>query len=123
MTGFGPGGELLGEGGVPMTDNAGNPLTNANAASMAGSLAGEKALAQRVAANGLSNQEGSAGVPVGALGNFGGVSPTAAPVETSATPRPGNLRGLVDALLSSHMRKYVAERPSLRDILCGRRNI
>ena len=92
VTGFGPGGELLGEGGVPMTDNAGNPLTNANAASMAGSLAGEKALAQRVAANGLSNQEGSAGVPVGALGNFGGVSPTAAPVETSATPRPGNLR-------------------------------
>lgn len=92
VTGFGPGGELLGEGGVPMTDNAGNPLTNANAASMAGSLAGEKALAQRVAADGLSNQEGSAGVPVGALGNFGGVSPTAAPVETGAAPRPGNLR-------------------------------
>lgn len=92
VTGFGPGGELLGADGAPITDGNGNPLTNANAAKAAGDLAGQKAMADRVMANGLSNQEGSAGVPVGALGNFGGVSPTAAPVETSAAPRPGNLR-------------------------------
>ncbi|WP_156890466.1 hypothetical protein [Gordonia shandongensis] len=92
VTGFGPGGELLGEGGVPMTDNAGNPLTNANAASMAGSLAGQKAMASAVLRNGLSDQENAAGVPVDTLGNFGGVAPSAAPVETTAAPRPGNLR-------------------------------
>ena len=103
VTGFGPNGEVMGADGQ-LTDNNGNPLTNANAAQAAGTLAGQKAMADRVAAQGLSNQEGSAGVPVGALGNFGGVAPASAPVETSAAPRPGNLRadgdgsGVKDAL-------------------------
>ncbi|MEJ9079305.1 hypothetical protein WKY82_12845 [Gordonia malaquae] len=91
VTGFGPNGEVMGEGGQ-LTDNDGNPLTNANAASMAGGLAGQKAMASAVLRNGLSDQENAAGVPVGTLGNFGGVAPSAAPVETKAAPRPGNLR-------------------------------
>ena len=67
MTGFGPGGELLGEGGVPMTDNDVNPLTNANAAKMAGDLTGQKA---QQAVN-LQDAYGVEGTPaLGIAGRF-----------------------------------------------------
>lgn len=59
---------------------------------MAGDLTRQTTMASAVLRNGPLDQEIGAGVPVGTLGNFGGVAPSAAPVETSAAPRPGNLR-------------------------------